>query len=237
MSLNKNINSFRRFFDQSTIQILYSRYKEYFLPAGILFCSAALFFFAIIPQIQSFFSYRQQEKVIKEKIGVLQKNINFLSSFDDADLDSKLQTVSLALPPEKDFILVMQAISKASSVAGVGLADFSFEIGQVSGNDPSSLQKTASLQNQKSPARPALQITLIVNGGLEQAKQFVKELKNTLPLSEVSQIDSTDNASTVNVAFYYKPLPPVNLDEQKALQPLSQKDVEFIDKLRSLTNN
>lgn len=240
MNFDKSVNSFRHLFDQSTLQILYLKHRKYFLPIGVIFCSLMLFLFVIIPQIQSFFNYRDQEQIIKEKISVLEKNISFLSQFNDSDLDSKLQTISLALPLEKDFILVMQAISKAASKAGVGLGDFSFEIGQISGDltSVSSTESNALIQTAATDTtRPAVKLTLTVNGGLSQTKTFVSELKNSLPLSEVSQIEARDNSSTVNVAFFYKPLDRINLDEEKALQPLSQKDVELIDKLSALTNN
>ena len=72
---------------------------------------------------------------------------------------------------------------------------------------------------------------------MEVTKRFVNELKNTLPLSDVSQVDASNNSSKVNVAFYYKPLSSINLNEEKPLQSFSQKDVELIDKLSTLINN
>src|SRR3990167_3378504 len=92
--MNKKFN-----FDQSTIRILYYRNKEYIIPSAIILICLILFIKFIIPQGQELFLIKEKEKETQTRVENLKKNLNFLSSVDSSDLDSKLEIASNPFPP------------------------------------------------------------------------------------------------------------------------------------------
>lgn len=227
----KSLKSFQHLFDQSTMQILYNRYKSYILPVVIMVCSLVLFITFIIPQVQHFLSLGNEENTAREKITLLESNIDFLSSLDEKNLDAQLQTVVSALPAEKDFVGVMSAISQASAIAGVAVGDFSFQLGDLS-LVPSDSSPTVN--ETVVATRPAIEIVLNINGGIDAGKRFIKELSNRLPLSEIRQVEISEKSSNIIVEFYYKPFPKIRFEEASKLSPLSQTDLSLIEKLSSM---
>lgn len=221
-----NINSldlFKRTFDQSTFRILYYRYKEYIPYAATMLVAIALFLGFIIPQMQQWFFLKSQTEVLNEKIAILEKNRIFLESLNETDLDKKLQTVSAALPSEKDFSGILAALSEAAASSGVVLGDYSFQVGDLSVSN-------------KTTDKPAIEIILRINAGVMDSKRFLDRLSHSLPLSEVTTLRSEENSSSITTVFYYKPLPKLTLDNNRILQPLSQKDNTLIKKLSSFTS-
>src|SRR5438270_475941 len=94
-----------------TYWILYNKYKEYVVSLSIIGVCFLLVIFVIIPQIQNLSVIRQQEQEQKDKIEVIKKNERFLASLNVTDIDSKLQKVIGALPPQKDFIGILYALA------------------------------------------------------------------------------------------------------------------------------
>ena len=52
----------------------------------------------------------EEKKVLSERIALLKKNADFLANLNEDDIDSKMQIVSAALPGEKDFTGILNAI-------------------------------------------------------------------------------------------------------------------------------
>ncbi len=210
----------KHFLDQSTIQLLYFRYKNYMPYVFAIFAAIALFVAIIIPQIQNLLEISQQEKDMQTKIATLKKNLIFLSALNEGELDEKLQTVSVALPPEKDFTGYLQAISQASAIAGVAIGDFSFQLGDVS-------LATGSV----SQGQPAIEISLNITGGINENKRFIQELGKRLPISEVRSIKIGESVSSVAIIFYYKPFPSLRSGQPEVILPLSTKEELVIESL------
>jgi hypothetical protein len=59
--------------DSTTFWFLYRSYKEYLLPAGVIFASILLFVLVIIPQFQSFLDTQQNIKAESDKLTSLKK--------------------------------------------------------------------------------------------------------------------------------------------------------------------
>lgn len=211
---NKKIN-----FDQSTIRILYYKYKEFMIPVFIILVCVILFVKLIIPQIEDIRFTKDEEKVTAEHINDLKKDLVFLSALNSENLDSQLDIASSALPSTKDFVGIINSISSSAVDSGVRLEDFRFSVGELS---------TASA---KLNTRPFLQINLAVKGNIDGTKAFLKNLAKSFPLSETTSLEAGDSASTLITIFYYKPYPPIELNDEVPQRPLNKKEVDMINKI------
>lgn len=199
---------------------LYWRYKDYLLPIFIIFASIILFAQFVIPQAQEMFAIRTEESAIRNNIDTLRKNLDFLSSLNDSNLNSQLQTVSSALPQEKDFVGILNAISTASFNSGVMVDDYVFQVGDL------------SPKLGKGDSRPSLSILLALRGGgVNGAKNFLAQLSKTVPISETSDIQMTKGSSKVTVVFYYRPIPPIIYNYTSLMKPLDSNEKSTLEKL------
>ncbi len=107
--------------NQTTFRILYFRYKGYFIPVGTIIVCMLLFVFVIIPQIQTWFSLRDDTITEQNKIATINQNLTFTSQLDQATLTKQLALASLALPQEKSFEQVLSAVSQAAVNAQLNL--------------------------------------------------------------------------------------------------------------------
>ena len=212
--------------EQSVLRILYRRYKLYVTPIAIIFVSAMLFMFFVIPQVQEIFVIKAQEDLTREKIANLQKNIEFVASLNDAVLDSQVQTVSGTLPGEKDFMGVLNAITGASVKSGVSVGDYVFQVGSLS-------QKSENVPEDMS-SFPSLSLSLeLKGGGVEGARQFLNTVAKIIPISEVNNIEAAERGSRMTMVFYYKAIPPIVVDYTIPMKPLSPKQESTLGEVSS----
>lgn len=205
---------------QNPIMVIYESYKEYLLTIGIIIICLILFAKFIIPQVQDLLLINGQKKELEGKIRVLKNNIYFLSSLDESDLDSKLQVATGALPSEKDFAGVLNAIQISSARSGVSLGDFTFKVGELS-------TKSAGLKKE-----PGMEVTLTVRGGIDNIKRFVVELSKASPISQVSSIDVSGNSAVIITVFNYKPFSPTAFNGSSPINPLTTKDLNLLETLK-----
>lgn len=221
MNFNQEVNFdfLSKGIDQGTARILYYRYKGYLISAAIIFICLLLFLFLIIPQIQTVLSLRSQEEQYRQKITILKENIAFLNRLDDASLNSQTQLVSIALPPEKDFVSILYALSTAAENASVSLSDFAFAIGEMSSS--------------AIPAgtRPSIEIEVGIRGDTAGIKRFLSTLSSLIPVSEVERIEGSANSSTIGINFYYRPLPPITFKDDARISAQSAKEQELLKTL------
>src|SRR6266851_199854 len=96
----------------------------------VLIC-IVLLFNIIIPELSQWFSIRNEVIAARAQIATLQQNITFINTLDKNRLNSQLQTASHALPPEKNFGFMLNAISNAAVTSGVSLNDYAFQVGNI----------------------------------------------------------------------------------------------------------
>lgn len=210
--MNKKVN-----LNAEVLKILYAENKEFLVPVGVIFVSILLLIFFIVPQINGFFQKQSQIPAKREKLANLQKSASSLSLTNDLVLDKDLKIVSSALPPSKDFAAILNAISGAASVAGVALGDFEFQIGDIS--------KT----NTQPTGTPSIEISLNITGSVETTVSFVKELKKTIPISEIAGVKSSGSFAAIELVFYYKPFPPQGVTDPEKIRPINQESQKMID--------
>lgn len=207
--------------DKGTYKVLYERYREYLAPLAVIFVCLVLILKIVIPQVQDFIGTLNTVKEMQSQITVLKNNVQFLTSLDDSVLDSKMRVASSALPAEKDFAGILNAITTASVRSGVSLGDFSFAVGELS-------TKSAQLAGQ-----PSIQVALTVSGDAFLAQRFIQELLKTVPLSEILNVAISGRSSSLTTVFYYKVFPPIHFDGAKPIFALLQNEEQLLNKLSS----
>lgn len=210
--------------DSTTFWFLYRRYKEYLLPVGVIIACILLFLLVIIPQFQNFLDNQQQAKTESNKLIILKNNLNLLNNMNESQVDSQLQIVSAALPPNKDFEGILNGISVAADKTGVFLGDYEFQVGNIT-------KPSLSIQS-----FPSLQLTLSINGGVSGVTRFMGELYKTVPLSEITAVKVSNATSEITILFYYKPFPPIGFDNSVPINSVSQEGLSTVSKLSSFNN-
>lgn len=223
MEININ-NSKKVNLDSQALTTVYRHYKDSLLPICVILACIGILFFVIIPQFNNYLNSKEELKVENQKLEVLKNNYNFLVTLDDSRTDTDFKMLSKVLPPNKDFVGIMSAITIAASKTGVAVEDFNFSLGDLNktGNDSSKY--------------PSIKININIGGNAQAITKFVTELYKTVPASEVTTIKVSANTSSLVIVFYYKPFPPKNVSSESPIVPLSQANKSLIESV-SLWNS
>lgn len=204
-----------------SLQFYYYRYKDspyysFFIFFFVIIVCSILIFNIIIPQLSNWFSIRKEVEATRGKIATIKNNINIMNNIDKVVLDSQFQIAAAALPPEKDFIVILNAISDSAIHSGVSFDDFNFQVGATNSSD-----------------LLVVQMTLVIQGGLKEATRFVHEIEAKLPVSEVVYLSGSGQSISVNIRFYQKPFSKTVLRNDEPIIGLSDKKRELLQKLSS----
>lgn len=209
--------------DKEAIATVYRHYKDNILPIVVILACILILFFVIVPEFKQFLSTQQQLKTETEKLGVLENNYNFLSSLDESQTENDYKMLSRALPSNKDFVGIMNAISISSQKTGVSVGDFDFSLGN--------LDKTTV-----DTAFPSIKININLVGNASLIAKFITELYKTAPVSEVTTIKVTGSVASLEIRFYYKPFPPLNISDESPVVPYSSQTLSLIKQISSWNN-
>lgn len=206
---------------QNNLRILYYRYKDspYYtmaLIALIISISIILFFRVIVPQVESWFSINNEVFATRERISTINHNITFMDSLDKGVLNTQVKVATSALPTEKDFGPIVNALSDAALQAGVSLDDFTFQIGDTS---------SASGQFNNTPQKDlsAIKLSVVLLGDVTGVERFLKEIDEQLPLAEILKVEGDIRSTTVTLHFYQKQFPKITFKDDQPLSALSDK--------------
>lgn len=204
--------------NQTRLQATYYRYKRYVIPVIVLVVCVFLFLEVNIPQLQNFLAIRQEVQTNQAKLDALRANLYQVSKINDQDLDTSLKLASTALPSNKDFFTMINALSNAAINSGVSLGDYSLQVGDLSGNDA---------------ANNTLNIKVTVSGDINNIKNFIIEAKKQLPLIDVSDLKLTNNTTNMTLVFFYKPFSHTAFDDSKIIQPISSQEQNLLNRLNT----
>ncbi len=210
--------------DKGLLLVNYRKYKDFILPLTVIFVSVAILVFVLIPQANQYLSQRGQLDTENQKLTLLKNNYNFLSNLDQPTLDSQLGTLSKVLPPDKDFVGIVTAITTVSSKTGVSIGDFSFVVGNLSNN------------SNGSNSSPNIEVQLTLKGDPKSISTFLLELYKTAPVVEIKKVQVGAQGSTISVLFYYKPYPPQNVGDASPVIPLTASDNKLLGDFSSWNN-
>lgn len=211
--------------DINTLKFLYGKYKDFLVPLVVIIACFILLIKFVVPQFRALFTLGNEAKKAESQLSILKNNFSLLSGLGDSTLDSQLQIVNFALPTNKDFIGIINAISSASSASGVNVGEFQLQIGDL-------LQTPTNTS-----AFSLISLNLSVTGGIDDVNKFMTVLSNALPLSEVTSINIGNALSTVAINFYYRPLPPVNYNDATPINPIPDSKLTIINKLSGFNYN
>lgn len=205
--------------DSKALKFLFNRYKDFGIPIFVIAICLAVFIQFLFPQLQNLFILAKEAKEASGRIGVLKNNIRLLTGLNDSALESYLQIANAAVPVGKDFIGIINAILYASNFSGVPVKEYQLKIGDLS--EEISNAGTFS----------SISVNLSIDGDINDLNKFIEALNTTLPLSEASNITLTTALSTVDVNFYYKPLPPIKPNDFSSISPISENNLTLIKNL------
>ena len=218
MNMNSKVNG-----DIKSLKIIFNRNKFFITPVIITLVCIILFFQFVIPQIGLLLKAQDEFKITSLKLSILRNNLILLTNTSEDSLDSQLRILNLALPINKDFSGILDAIYYASQKTGVNLGSFSLKLGDLS--------KSESNDN-----FPIVKISIPISADISTVNNFLQTIKNTLPLSEVDSVKIGDTASTISLSFYYKPLGVFHYEADNRISPISQKGLSIINTLSSFEN-
>lgn len=207
---------------QNTFRFVYFRYKDSpYFSLLILFLSLSiciiLIFQIIIPQTQNWFSIRDEVVATRQKIAILRSNALFMSGLNKAILESNRQIAIRALPVEKDFGDIINAIAIAAVNSGVSVDDFSFTLGRIS-------TTSAEFKKQEDTQASMTRLSLSLRGDMGKLKSFVNEISEKLPLNEIESIDTSRGNTYISLYFYSKPYMRPRISYDESIHPLSPEN-------------
>lgn len=214
---------------QNSARFIYFRYKDspYFswliLSIIILVCFL-LIFQIIIPQGQNWFSIRDEAVATRQRIDIIKKNTVFMSELNKNVVEGERQLAIRALPVEKDFGGIINAVTIAALKSGVSVDDFSFNLGRVT---------SASAESSKQPeaSEPTTKLSLSLSGDRDRIKSFISEISEKLPISQIDSIDSGDSNTIISLFFYSKAYVAPRITEEEPIRPLTPENNILYGKL------
>ncbi|MBI2421139.1 MAG: hypothetical protein HYV38_03585 [Candidatus Levybacteria bacterium] len=210
--------------DLESLKTIYLDYKPYLIPVVTILACILIFILIIIPQLNLLSDNRAKREEEINKLNILRKNLSIVSGVQDSELKNNLSLASKALPVNKDFEAILDAVSSAANISGVAVGDFEFSVGDIT-NPPKAQKKF-----------PSLEIDLSLATNTDGMIRFIDEVYRTVPLVEASNVRVAGNSATVVLVFYYKPLPPLNLNPAIQFKDLDKNDVETLNKISSFNN-
>lgn len=213
--------------DSKSLKILYYQYKDtkiygLLVLSVILLIGFILIWWIVIPEVQKYISIQDEVNALQKKVTLLKSNLNYIQSSDPTEVDDGFQSAIAALPADKDFEGLLYAISASALRSGIALDDFSFSIGK--------------LATESGTALTAIPITLSMKTDVPTAAQFIDELNQKVPLSDISVAnvteDQSQNSSSIQLNFYYQPLGNVVFHDDAPIPQISDYQKQLLQKMK-----
>lgn len=207
-----------------SLKIIYNRNKHYIIPVVVIFVSIVLIIQVVIPQFKTLLKVREEAKKASIVLDELKKDLSVLESQDEEILKSQLKVSSLALPINKDFGGILNALYSAAQSSGVSMGKFLFQVGDLGSGD------------EKNTKFSTINLSLALNNDILAVNSFIDTIEKTLPISDISVIKTDNKTSNINLLFYYRILPSTSLKKGERIIPISQKNLELLSKIDDFNN-
>lgn len=214
---------------QNSARFIYFRCKDspyfFWLILSIIFLVCFfLIFQVIIPQAQSWFSIRDEVEATRQKIDIIEKNKAFMSTLNKDVVEGNRKLAIRALPVDKDFGGIINAVVIAAVKSGVSIDDFSFNLGLVSSPSAESKKNTEA-------SEPTTKLSLYLSGNINKVKSFITEISEKLPISEIETVDASNGGTYLSLFFYSKPYAAPRISEGEPIRSLSADNNSLFNKL------
>lgn len=212
------------------IRLLYYRYKDtpyyaVFVISVVILVFLILLFQLVIPQVESWFSIRNEIIATRERIAIINQNVNFMNNMDKSQMENQVKIATNALPFEKDFGGILYALTDASTLAGVSLEDYSFQVGNIASISGQPSKQTKDLSSVK--------ITVSLSGNVNGISAFLNEIYKKIPLSEVISVEGDSFSTTITLQFYQKQFPKIVFKDDQPFTAVSDKNAALLREFSS----
>ena len=220
---------------QSSLRFLYYRYKDssyylFFVLFVVIFVCFILIFNIIIPQVNNWFSIRDETIATQGRIATLRQNLDFIShQVNRTTLENNRQLALRALPVDKDFGDIINSVAIAAVKAGVSVDDFNFSPGQISNISAGSVSPGYDLSDTK--------VTISLTGGVEGVKKFITEVNRELPLNNIENVDMGNGRSTISIVFFSKPYKAAVIHGDEPIKIISAENGKLLAILSEWSSN
>lgn len=213
------------------------RLYQSFIISGviILFCLIAVFI-GIIPGSQIIFGMVRGVYEQTKTVQLLKEKINILNALDTELLQSYATAAISAVPADKSLGTIFSTIDGLTSQEGVAVGGISLSsVGSVATEAAQKLSK-----DEEKIGVNIVPFSIIIVGPIEQVRNVVEKAVKIRRLFRIRNFDlSFDNTSgttksTIQMDAYYVPLPKSLGKIRDSLKPLSDDEIQIINKISAL---
>lgn len=194
--------------------------KELYISLGVLLGAALLFIMSILPNILDFPRKLSERNVEVEKLNKIKEAQKIIDATDVNLIDEEVEVVTKALPSDRNFELILGAISEAAARSGARVVSYEY-------NDRSRPGRRTAQDNTE------LVFDIGILGDVNDSSKFSNELLKTYPVSDIREISYSENLSKVSVAFYYKPFTKVQSQEVALARNKTAKEREALEEIET----
>ena len=228
-------NQLRRELKIAKIWYYNFRYSIYFpvvIPSSAIGICLLMILLFVVPQVQNWVSLQDEIHATQARIETLKSNISYLQSLNTEILNTDFNTAIAALPADKDFVGILDAIANSAITSKVAVQDFSFTPASAA-TQKVTVVKGADNNDVSVNGMTPIQISLVVQGAVDNVNNFIKGIEKRLPLAEIKEADFNQGKAQVLISFYTRSFPKVRLENDQTVNVLSDKDKALLKKLRS----
>lgn len=196
--------------NRDSLVSLYYENRDFVLPIFAIIVSVFLFIIFIIPQVLSFPARKSEVDIEETKLNKIKESEKMLSTVSVDLINSQVEIASKTLPDKKSFEEVLSAISSAANLSNSQIESYQFQDSNIAPTTPQSFQ--------------FLKFQVSIFGDVNQAVDFINELYETYPISNVVGIKNSESLSTISIVFFYNPFISQTLEDRTAVRDMSSKE-------------
>jgi len=166
---------------------LITRHRSLVLAIIIAGVAGLMILLVALPLIGSINKTTKQLRTKTEELEDLAKKVSILAGIDQSVLKERVTVLDAALPPKRDVMLYLTAISGLSQELGVSFGGISLEGGEIKAASTSATTKgkTARTPDLK---LDSLDTEIKITGSQESIYAFLRTVETTLPLMQIGDV-------------------------------------------------
>lgn len=211
--------------DIKSLKLIYERDKPFIVPLIVIIVCIILVVKVELPLLQNFNKVKEDSKKASFELSNLKKDLSVIEDLDENSLSQQLTLLNKALPINKDFIGILDAVYLASQKTGISLGEFSFQVGDLNKFD------------QGQDKFPSIKLSVTALNNIRSVNNFIESISKTLPLSYISMVKSGDKTTQIDIFFYYKKLANFLPKGDMRIEPLSSQKLSTIKEISEFNNS
>lgn len=226
------MNNELRFYIRRVVLTYYNfRYSQYYrliLPVIVILIGLVMLTVYIFPQVNNWFSVRSEVEATQARINIMRQNARVLENINKEVVESEFLIASQALPPNKDFSGILDAINDAAIKSGITLDDYEFSLGSI----------FADKSGNETPSDSAsILLNLSVEGDANAVSSFLSEIESEIPIAKLQSINFSDNKGQIQLSFLIKPFADINIRYDTPLTLLNNNQRNLMQMLNQWSAN